>query len=247
MVSLSNTKSWLLVYLLIWGVIFNINQFGQNEDLEKNISKALAKEVRCKNIIVKAKVDNSKNIDNLAIRIEEVEIGGIIADYITIQLKKPVLDDKSFKEKGKFRLVTSSEKKINILLSTNSLQKYLAMKAKEFGKNNVNIKLKFSAPYIECFYDVPKNEIASETFNMLSSFIPGDKLEGYSAFLLKINKNKLSAHSSKVILNHFLLPTSIISVFEKKFNPFDEIVPLSIIDFKINNINVQSKYVLLSN
>ncbi|MBM3711951.1 MAG: hypothetical protein FJW56_00720 [Actinobacteria bacterium] len=249
MEKLSSTRVCLLslLFLLVSG--FNTIQLAQKEELEKNISKALLKEVKCKNIIAKVALDaaDSKKFSNLTIRFEEAEIGGIKADFITIQLKQAIIDNQMLKKSTKFRLISSSERKVNILLSAKSLQNYLFLKAKEFGKKNVNIKLKFSPPYIECFYDVPKDEISSESIGLLSKFIPGDKLEGYAAFTFTIKNNELSAHSSKVILNHFLLPAPILKIFENRFNPFENIPTLDLIQYKVNKINVQSKYLLLSN
>lgn len=245
----SKNKFIFLIQAFLFGIVLNGNLFCQTDQLEKNISKALSKDIHCKNVTVKVKLDNtnSKKITNLIIKLDEVVLDKIKADYITILLKNPVIDNTSLNKRGKFKLISAGDKKVNILLSVNTLQQYLSVKAEEFGKKNVNIKLKFSPPYIECFYDVPKKEIASETLGILSKFIPGDKLEGYAAFTLTVNKNELSAHSSKVILNHFLLPNTILNIFENRFNPFDKIIPIGIVDYKINKLNVQAKYILLSN
>lgn len=247
MVKLSRIEFPLLGCLFLLLTSLNVSLLGQDNELENNISKAVANVIPSENVIVKASFDKSKKITSLIIKLEKAGIGGITADYMTIQLRKPVIDISSLKKSGKFRLISSNEKKISILLSIKNLQQYLAAKANEFGKKNANIKLKFSPPYIECFYNVPKKEIASETIGLLSKFIPGDKLEGYAAFTLTINKNELSAHSSKVILNHFLLPNTILNIFENRFNPFDKIIPIGIVDYKINKLNVQAKYILLSN
>lgn len=224
-------------------------QVTNKEDLEKTIGKAIAREINCKEIKVKINFDSNipSKINNLAVRMDGVNIGGIIADYITIQYNNPSLDYKNLKNQGKLKFLSYSDQKVNVLLSINSLQNYLSLKEKEFGKKNVNIRLKFSPPFIECFYDVPQKEIASETAQIISKFIPGDKLEGYAAFTLHAKKSELSAHSSKVILNHFLIPGSILSTFENKFNPFEKISAINIFNFEINNVVVQSKYVLLTN
>ncbi|MCX6175459.1 MAG: hypothetical protein NTZ27_11960 [Ignavibacteriales bacterium] len=249
MANLLNIRSYFLIFLLFGEISLSAFQITNKENLEKTIEKAIAREINCKEIKVKTILDsnNPSKINNLAIRMDGVNIGGIIADYITIQYNYPILDNKNLKNKAKLKFLSYSDQKVAILLSINSLQNYLSLKEKEFGKNNVNIRLKFSPPFIECFYDVPQKEIASETAQIISKFIPGDKLEGYAAFTLQSKKSELSAYSSKVILNHFLIPGSILSIFEKKFNPFEKISAINIFNFEINNIVVQSKYVLLTN
>jgi len=249
MVKLLNIRFYVLIILFFGEMCLCAFQITNKENLEKQIGKAIASEINCKEIKVKINFDsnNPSKINNLAIRMDGVNIGGIIADFITIQYTNPSLDYKNLKNKGRLKFLSYSDQKVNILLSINSLQNYLALKEKEFGKKNVNIRLKFSPPFIECFYDVPQKEIASETAQIISKFIPGDKLEGYAVFTLQARKSELSAYSSKVILNHFLIPGSILSIFEKKFNPFEKISSINIFNFEINNIVIQSKYVLLTN
>lgn len=249
MVKLLSIRSYFLIILFLGEISLCAFQITNKEDLEKAIRKAIAREISCKEIKVKINFDlkSSSKINSLAVRMDGVNIGGIIADYISIQYNNPSLDYQNLKNKNKLKFFSYSGQKVNILLSVSSLQNYLNLKEKEFGKNNVNIRLKFSPPFIECFYDVPKKEIASETAEIISKFIPGDKLEGYAAFTLQAKKSELSAYSSKVILNHFLIPGSILGIFEKKFNPFEKISAINIFNFEINNIVVQSKYVLLTN
>lgn len=249
MVNLSRIKFYFLLILLCGKTATYSFPFTNDNDLEKSITKAIASEIICKEIKVKiifAK-NNTSKISNLTVRLDGVNIGGITADYITVQYNFPLLDFQNLNKKGRLKILSHSSQKTNILLSVNSLQNYLLFKAKEFGKNNVNIKLKYSPPFIECFYDIPKNEIASETTELISKFIPGDMLKGYAAFTLRAKKSELFAHSSKVILNHFLIPGSILNIFENKFNPFDKITSINIFNIEINNIIVQSKYVLLTN
>jgi len=249
MVNLLNIKFYFLIILFFGEMSLYAFQITNKEDLEKTIGKAIAREINCKEIKVKINFDSnsSSKINNLAVRMDGVNIGGIIADYISVQYNVPSLDYQNLKNKGRLKFLSHSGQKVNILLSVGCLQNYLVLKEKEFGKSNVNIRLKFSPPFIECFYDVPKKEIASETAEIISKFIPGNKLEGYAAFTLQAKKSELSAHSSKVILNHFLIPSSILSIFENKFNPFEKISAINIFNFEINSVVVQPKYVLLTN
>jgi hypothetical protein len=249
MAKLLNAKSALFLILFLFRAALYSAPVISNDNLEKAIEKAIAGEIKYKEIKIKIVKDskNDSKINSLAIRLENVNISGIVADFITLQYNEPTIDMQSLQKKGRLKIQSYSNQKVSILLSTVSLQNYLGLKAREFGKNNVNIKLKFSPPFIECFYDVPKKEIASGTIDLLSKFVPGDKLEGYAVFTLSAKKSELSAHSSKVILNHFLIPVSILGIFEKKFNPFDKISPINIFNFEINSVSVQSKYVLLTN
>lgn len=238
-----------LIFLIIFSTASRYYCESENKnDFEVIFTKAIKNEIKCSNITVKTILDkdNANKIVSLAIKIEGGELDNIKADYITIQLDNPVFNIQSIKKSNRLRFSSYSNKKVNILLSLNTLQNYLQDRAKEFGKNSAEIRLKFTPPFVECFYSVPTKEVASETLGMISKFLSGEKLEGYAAFTFKVNKNELSAFSSKVILNHFLLPNTVLSLFEKKFNPFEKISPLSILDFKLNSLVVQSKYLLLS-
>jgi hypothetical protein len=77
----------------------------------------------------------------------------------------------------------------------------------------------------------------------LDKFIKGGKLEGYAAFQIKVKNNELYALSSKVIVNHFLIPNPILREWETKFNPFDGIPVLKPFHYSINNVVVQNKYI----
>jgi hypothetical protein len=249
MAKLLRTKLAFFLFLFFsWATLFSTPS-ASTDTFEKVLEKAISKEIKYSGIKIKIWKDakNDSKIENLVVRLENVNVSGIKVDFITLQYTTPKIDTQLLQKYGSLKIISYSNQKVSMLISTENLQNYLSIRAKEFGKNNINIKLKYTPPFIECFYNVPKSEIASATIDLLSKFIPGDKLEGYAAFTLTSKKNELSAHSSKVILNHFLIPTSILYIFEKKFNPFDNILPLNIFKYEINNIAVQSKYVLLTN
>jgi len=170
MVTLLKIRFYFLFILILPAIIIYSFPNNSQEELEKAIGKAIKSEISCKEIKVKIiqSQNNSSKINNMAVRMDGVNIGGITADFITIQYSSPVLDNQALNKKGKLKLLSHSGQKVNILLSVGCLQNYLLLKAKELGKNNVNIRLKYSPPFIECFYDVPKKEIASETAEIIS-------------------------------------------------------------------------------
>jgi hypothetical protein len=140
-----------------------------------------------------------------------------------------------------------SKSKVGILISSGAIERYLGNKANQIGKRYNKISIKFSPPYIECLFDVPASEISPETLQLLNKFVKGAKLEGYAAFQIKAKNNDLYALSSKVIVNHFLIPDLILKELQTKFNPFDGIPVLRPFQYSINNLTVQNKYLFLTN
>ena len=136
---------------------------------------------------------------------------------------------------------------MSLLISASNIESYLASKAQEVNKKYHRLSVKFSPPYIECLFDVPAREISRETLNVLNKFIKGGKLEGYAAFQIKLKNNELYALSSKVILNHFLIPETILREFQTKFNPFDTLPVLKPFQYAINKTTVQNRYLYLTN
>ena len=169
------------------------------------------------------------------------------ADYMTVVYEDPVIDLGKLKQSKELSILSSSKNKISILISTAAIKRYFDNKAKAFKKKYNQISIKFSPPYIECFFDVPAEEISPETLKVLNKFIKGGKLEGYAAFQFKVKNNALYAISSKVIINHFLIPELILREFQTKFNPFDAIPVIKPFEYSINTATVQNKYLFLTN
>ena len=225
------------------------NQATAAKGLESDIAKALSTSTGCKGITVQVSLKNSKGseIERLAIKFDGVALGQLVADHMTFIFDNPVIDRKKLQKEKILEFVSFGVPRVGIFASAGSLEQYLQAKAQQFNKKNVHISVKFTPPYIECTYDVPKNEIASESVDLLKRFIKGDKIEGYAAFQIAAKNNGLYASSSKVITNHFLLPSALLKIFESKFNPFDQIVELKPFRYTINNLTVQSKYIYMSN
>jgi len=239
----------MLSMLLLCGTLHAQNQSIASKQIESDIVKALSKEATYKTALVQVLLKSSKQteIERLAIKLDGVELGQLLVDHMTVVCENPVIDLKKLKKDKDLEFRSYGKTKTNILVSVASLEKYLQRKAEQFNKKNVQISLKFTTPFIECFYDVPKNEIASESVELLKKFIKGDKIEGYAAFQLTAKDNGLYASSSKVITNHFLLPNALLEIFQTKFNPFDEIVVIKPFQYSINSVTVQSKYIYMTN
>lgn len=225
------------------------NALAADKQLEGEIARALRSTLNCKNIDVRifSNAQKPNKIERLAIKMDGVELGQLEADHMTVVYNSPVIDLKRLKRENVLVVSSSSKFKVSILASVKALEKYLMKKANQFNKKNVHISLKFTPPYIECLYDVPVHEIAPESVDLLKTFVRGGKVEGYAAFKIEARNNALYASSSKVITNHFLLPNALLRMFQSKFNPFDEIAVVGPFQYTINNVSVQSSYVLLSN
>ncbi len=242
----------LLVFLILSGPASSIAaspEPSKKSILEEDIIKVLKKDVPCKKIEVqigftKEKVDVLKT---LSVKFEGINFGKMTADYMTLIYENPVLDLVKLSQAKEFRILSSSKEKMSILISAVAIQGYFDSKAKEFNKKFNRISIKFSPPYIECFFDVPAQEISPETLKLLDKFVKGGKLEGYAAFQIKAKDNALYAFSSKVIVNHFLIPELILGELQKKFNPFDAIPVIKPFQYSVNTITVQNRYLYLTN
>jgi hypothetical protein len=257
MASLSKNSRWspaLLAWLLICSVLAG-ELFARPADdrntakLESAVTAALRKSVNARGIAVKVELasGNGSEIQKLIVKMENVEIGQLAADRMTILIESPVLDRRKLEKDEVLEFRSQGKCQVGIFASPGSLERYLQRKAEQFNKKSVHFALKFTPPYIECTYDVLKSEIASESVELLKKFVPGDKIEGYAAFRLDAKDNGLIATASKVITNHFLLPGGLLRAFESKFNPFDQIPVVAPFQYTINKLTVQAKYVFMSN
>ncbi len=239
---------WLLV-VLIPSILFAQKPAVSGKGLEGQIASALTSMTGCKNVIVQISMKGNTpgSIERLALKLESVPIGQLVADFMTVVYDSPAIDIKRLQKDKVLAFTSHGNPRVGIFASAGSLENYLQKKAEQFNKKNVHITLKFTPPYVECTYDVPKSEIASESADLLKKFIKGDKIEGYAAFQMDAKANALYASSSKVITNHFLLPNRLLRMFESKFNPFDEITVVQPFEYTINNLTVQPKYMYMSN
>jgi hypothetical protein len=215
----------------------------------EEIQKALGRYIQCKTMEVQVLPDKGKanTLKTLTFKFDDVNLGQMVADYMTITYEDPVIDLIKLRQSKELNISSYSKSKVSVLISIGRIEKYFSNKAKEYKKRYNKITIKFSPPYIECFFDVPVSEISPETLQLLSKFVKGAKFEGYVAFQFKAKNNNLYALSSKVIINHFLIPELVLRELQAKFNPFDGIPVLKPFQYSINTVTVQNKYIYLTN
>ncbi len=217
--------------------------------LEKEISIALSKQIQCKKIEVQIDADREKSnkIKNLAIKLDGVVLDPMVADYLTLTYEYPVVDLTQLKRANEWKMLSYGKNKVSLLISAGAIEQYLSNKANQLKRRYDRMSIKFAPPYIECLFDVPASEISPETLKLLKQFVKNAKIEGYAAFQIKAKDNALYASSSKVIVNHFLIPQMILKELETKFNPFDGVPVLRPFQYSINTVTVQNKYMYLTN
>jgi hypothetical protein len=213
--------------------------------LENEIMQILGRNIKCKKIVVQIRLskENPNEIKTIAVKLEGAILGGIVADYVTVLYEKPVIDLNQLKKAKKFKIISSSKSKVGILISTKAIERYIAHKVKK----QVRVSIRFSPPYAECFFNIPASEIPPKTLKLLDKYVKGKKLEGYAALKMKAKDNTLSILSSKVIVNHFLIPDAIRQELQKSFKQSERIPILSPLRYSINNVNVQNNYLFLTN
>jgi hypothetical protein len=246
----------LIFYILILVLLISpVSSIAKSPDpskkspLEEEVLKALSKSIECKKmevLIVSAK-GKADLLKTLTVKCDDINLGQTVADTMTLVYEDPVIDVVTLRRSKELHISSYSRSKVSMLISVGGLEKYFSNKAKQFGKRYNRISIKFSPPYIECFFDVPAQEISPETLKLLDRFVKGGKLEGYAAFQLKVKDNALYALSSKVIVNHFLVPELILRELQRQFNPFDGFPIIKPFPYSINHATVQNKYIYLTN
>jgi hypothetical protein len=249
--SYKNKGTRLLFYFLLisMGLVFPFVSSAETPELtskplENEITKILSRDVHCKKNVVQIRLSNEKpnEIKTLAVKVEGAVLGGIVADYITVVYEKPVIDFNQLKKAKKFKIISSSGRKAGILISKNVMERYIVGKVKK----QVRISIRFSPPYAECFFDIPVSAIPPETMKLLHKYVKGKKLEGYAAMQIKAKDNALSIQSSKVIVNHFLIPDAIRQELQNSFKQVEHIGVLSPLRYSINNVTVQNNYLFFT-
>jgi len=222
---------------------------SKKSPLEEEVLKALSKSVECKKIEIQIESGKEKAnvLKTLTVKFDGINLGQMAVDYMTIVYEDPVIDLIKLKQSKDLNIPSYSKSKVGILISPGAIERYFANKAKQSKKRYNKISIKFSPPYIECLFDVPASEISPETIQLLKKFVKGQKIEGYAAFQFKVKDNDLYALSSKVIVNHFLIPELILREMQTKFNPFDGIPVLKPFQYSINTVTVQNKYIYMTN
>lgn len=186
-------------------------------------------------------------IKTLIVKLQSAVLGGIVTDYITVLYEKPVIDFNQLKKVKKFKIISFSGSKAGILISIKAVERYIAGRVKKLQNKQTRVSIRFSPPYAECFFDIPVSEIPPKTLKLLDKYVKGKRLEGYAALQMTAKDNALSALTSKVIVNHFLIPAAIRQQLQNTFNPIYHIPVLSPLRYSINNVTVQNNYIFLTN
>jgi hypothetical protein len=257
--SYKNKAIRLLFYFLLIsiGLIFPFASFASFTEtprpdtghLENEIMRILDKNVKCRKIIVQIMMSKEKpgEIKTLAVKFESAVLGNMVVDYITVVYEKPVIDLNQLRKAKKFKILSSSDNKVGILISAQAINNYIAAKAKQYGNNQARVSVRFSPPYAECFFDIPVSGIPPQTQKLLARYVKGKKIEGYAAMQMTAKNNSLWVQSSKAIVNHFLIPGAIIQKLQNTLNPVDRVFVLAPLLYTINNVTVQNNYLFLSN
>ena len=240
---------FIFVFLTIFSFSSANSIVHSDRPLEGEIEKALSKTIQSGRVEVKVWYTDEKTakLKRLAAKMDGVVLGQMKVDHMTLVYEDPVIDLIQLNREKELNILSYSKNKMGILISARAIEGYLNNKANQFKKRYNRISVKFSPPYIECLFDVPASEISPETLRLLDKFVKGAKLEGYAAFQIKAKSNALYAFSSKVIVNHFLMPNLILQELQTKFNPFDGIPVLKPFQYSINTVTVQNKYLFLTN
>jgi hypothetical protein len=246
----------LLFYFLLIsiGLIFPFASFAETPrpdtgHLENEIMQVLGRNIKCRKITVQIMMSKEKpgEIKTLAVKFESAILGHMVADYITVVYEKPVIDLSQLRKAKKFKILSSSNNKVGILISAQAIDNYIAAKAKQYGNNHARVSVRFSPPYAECFFDIPVSEIPPQTLKLLAGYVKGKKIEGYAAVKMSAKNNSLWVQSSKAIINHFLIPGAIIQKLQNILNPVHHVFVLSPLLYSINKVSVQNNYLFLSN
>jgi hypothetical protein len=239
----------LIIAVLSGILLFAASDLYSQVPLDREIAEAVKKIVPCKWIEVKTKpgADKSENPKSVTIKFEEVSKNFLPADYVTVQYVNPVIDLKALRKSGAFSVISQSDFKIGVLVSDQALKNEFDKRAKRSNVRYNKFLIKFSPPYIELEFDIPAGAIPSEHRQFIEKFAKNKKFEGYAALRLEMHDNKVFAFPTKVILNHFLLPTPVLDELAKRINPLYPIPLIQPFTYSLQKVGVQKKYVFFSN
>jgi len=239
---------YVLFFLLLPPLSYAEPAGDSVKPLEQEVSKVIQKSIPCKKVEVQIEMVKGKanTLKSLVVKFDGIVLGEMAADHMTLLYEDPAIDLSQLKQSKQLKLSSYSKGKVGILISAEAIERYLGNKAKRLNRTYTKISIKFSPPFVECLFDVPAGEISSDTLKLLN-IVKGTKLEGYAAFQIKAKNNELYALSSKVIVNHFLIPELILEELQTKFNPFEAIPVVKPFQYNINTVTVQNKYLYLTN
>ena len=169
------------------------------------------------------------------------------ADFITVQYTNPTIDLKALRNSRTFNITSYSDFKIGVLVSDQAIKNEFDMTVKRLNIHYNKFLIKFSPPYIELEFDIPARGISPKDRKLVEKFIKNNKFEGYAALRLEVRDNKIFASPTKVILNHFLLPMTVIDELTKRINPLYHIPRIQPFNYSLKKVAIQKKYIFFSN
>jgi len=219
------------------------------EPLDGDIAKALKKIVKCEKIEIKTKPEDNKSgkLRSLLIRLVGMPKNILPADYVTVQYANPDIDLIALKRTNKFKIKSSSNFKIGMLVSEQTVKNEFEKRAKRLKLHYNKFQIKFTPPYIELEFDIPADAIPLKDRKLVEKFIRNRRLEGYAALRLEVHDNMITASPVKVILNHFLLPMPVVSELKKRVNPIYHIPPVRPFDYDLVKVDIMKQHIFFSN
>jgi hypothetical protein len=230
-------------------LFFAATDLYSQQSLDSEIAKALRKIVKCEKIEIKTKTEDNKSgkLRSLLIRLVGMPKHILPADYVTVQYANPDIDLIALKKSNNFKIKSYSNFKIGMLVSEQTIKNEFAKAAKRLHLQYNKFLIKFTPPYIELEFDIPVGAIPLKDRKLVEKFIRNNRLEGYAALRLEIHDNKIIASPVKVILNHFLLPMTVVSELKKRINPIYQIPRIRPFDYDLVKVDILKQQIFFSN
>jgi hypothetical protein len=230
-------------------LFFTASDLYSQESLDSDIAKALRKIVKCEKIEIKTKTEDNKSgkLRSLIIRLVAMPKHILPADYVTVQYINPNIDLIALKKSNNFKIKSYSNFKIGMLVSEQTIKNEFDKRAKRLNLRYNKFLIKFTPPYIELEFDIPVDAIPLKDRKLVEKFIKNKRLEGYAALRLEIHNNKIIASPVKVILNHFLLPMTLVSELKKRVNPIYRIPRIRPFDYDLVKVDILKQHIFFSN
>lgn len=230
-------------------LLFAVSDLYSQASLDSEMVKALIKVVKCEKIEIKTKAggNSGDKFESMVIKFVSVSKNFLPADYITVQYTNPIIDLKALKNSGTFNIKSYSDFKIGALVSDQVLKNEFDKMAKSLNVHYNKFLIKFSPPYIELEFDIPARGIPPDDRKFVEKFVKNGKFTGYAAIRLEVHDNKIFASPTKVILNHFFLPITVIDEIKRRINPLYHIPRIQTFNYSLRNVQIQKKYIFFSN
>jgi hypothetical protein len=239
----------MIVLLSAILLFFTVSDSYALESLDSDISKALRKIVKCEKIEIKTNRGDNKSgkLKSLLIRLVAMPKHILPADYVTVQYANPDIDLSALKKSNNFKIKSYSNFKIGMLVSEQTVKSEFEKTAKRLKLRYNKFLIKFTPPYIELEFDIQADSIPLKDRKLVEKFIRNKRLEGYAALRLEIHGNKIIASPVKVILNHILLPTALVSELKKRVNPIYNIPRIRPFDYDLVKVDIMKQHIFFSN